>query len=36
MKQYPELEGMQLLRKGNRLSIMPVDKIHWEFILSVV
>jgi predicted RNA-binding protein with PUA-like domain len=36
LKQHPELEGMQLLKKGNRLSIMPVDKLHWDFILSLV
>ena len=30
MKADPALEGMTLLRKGNRLSIMPVDETHWE------
>lgn len=30
MKADPALEGMTLLRKGNRLSIMPVDEPHWE------
>jgi predicted RNA-binding protein with PUA-like domain len=29
------LEGMPLLRKGNRLSIMPVTKEQWDFILSL-
>lgn len=29
LKQNPLLEGMQLLRKGNRLSVMPVAE--WEF-----
>jgi predicted RNA-binding protein with PUA-like domain len=35
LKQKPELEGMQLLRKGNRLSVMPVSEEHWAFILSL-
>jgi predicted RNA-binding protein with PUA-like domain len=29
------LEGMLLLRRGNRLSITPVDAAHWKFILSI-
>ena len=29
------LEGLPLIRRGNRLSIMPVDKKHWKFILSL-
>lgn len=32
MKNYPELQNMQLLRKGNRLSVMPVTKKEFEFI----
>jgi predicted RNA-binding protein with PUA-like domain len=30
-----ELRGMQLLRRGNRLSVTPVDASHWKFILSL-
>jgi predicted RNA-binding protein with PUA-like domain len=30
-----ELDGMQLLRTGNRLSVMPVDAAQWNFILSL-
>ena len=30
-----ELEGFPLTRRGNRLSIMPVDKAHWDLILSL-
>ncbi|HEX4618793.1 MAG TPA: EVE domain-containing protein [Steroidobacteraceae bacterium] len=30
-----ELEGMVLLRPGNRLSVMPVESAHWKFILSL-
>lgn len=35
MKEMPELDGMQLLKKGNRLSVMPVEKKHWDFINSL-
>jgi predicted RNA-binding protein with PUA-like domain len=30
-----ELAGLPLLRRGNRLSIMPVAPGHWEFILAL-
>jgi predicted RNA-binding protein with PUA-like domain len=30
-----ELQGMVLLRAGNRLSVMPVEPAHWKFILSL-
>lgn len=29
------LEGFPLVRKGNRLSVMPVDQQHWDYILSL-
>ena len=29
------LEGFALIRRGNRLSVMPVDEQHWNFILSL-
>lgn len=35
LKRHPQLADMPLLRKGNRLSIMPVDKKHWNFILKL-
>jgi predicted RNA-binding protein with PUA-like domain len=37
LKQYAEgpLEGLPLLRKGNRLSIMPVTPEQWDFILTL-
>jgi predicted RNA-binding protein with PUA-like domain len=35
LKPRPELEGMVLLRPGNRLSIMPVSEAEWDFILSL-
>ena len=30
-----ELDDMPLLRKGNRLSIMPVTREQWDYILSL-
>ncbi len=35
LKQHPELQEMPLLRRGNRLSIMPVSAAEWEFILQL-
>ena len=36
IKEYADnLEGFPLIRRGNRLSIMPVLKEHWDFILSL-
>jgi predicted RNA-binding protein with PUA-like domain len=30
-----ELTGMTLLKRGNRLSVMPVSAAHWQFIISI-
>jgi len=35
LKEIPELEDMPLVRKGNRLSIMPVTEEQWNFILGL-
>lgn len=35
LKQHPELEEMPLVRRGNRLSIMPVSKNEWDIILGL-
>ncbi|MGR8929952.1 MAG: EVE domain-containing protein [Gammaproteobacteria bacterium] len=35
LKQHAELADLALMRRGNRLSIMPVNQAQWEFILSV-
>lgn len=35
LKQLPQLEDMPLVRRGNRLSIMPVKKEHWDLILEL-
>lgn len=34
MKQIPKLEGMRLLQRGNRLSIMPVTQKEWQIVVS--
>ena len=36
LKKHPELENMPLLRKGNRLSIMPVDEHEWDYIMKTL
>ena len=36
LKNCPELEQMLLLRKGNRLSILPVSPEEWRFILTMI
>jgi len=35
LKSHPELAGMPLVRRGNRLSVMPVTEDQWHFILSL-
>ncbi|MFC1772768.1 EVE domain-containing protein [Pseudomonadota bacterium] len=35
LKSYPQLEDCPLVRKGNRLSIMPFTKKQWDFILKL-
>jgi predicted RNA-binding protein with PUA-like domain len=35
LKSHPELDGLALLRRGNRLSVMPVSEGQWQFILSL-
>lgn len=35
LKQQPELQGMQLLQKGNRLSVLPVLREDWEYIMRM-
>ena len=36
LKACRELDGMQLLKRGNRLSIMPVEEDHWNFIMGMI
>jgi predicted RNA-binding protein with PUA-like domain len=33
--QDPRLDDLPLLRKGNRLSVMPLSKAHWELVLEL-
>ena len=35
IKEHKGLDGLLLTRKGNRLSIMPIEKKHWETLLSL-
>jgi len=35
LKANPDLEGLALVRKGNRLSVMPVSEAHWQRILDM-
>jgi len=35
LKEQSALGGMRLLRRGNRLSVMPVEKQHWDAILKL-
>lgn len=35
LKQKPELADLALVRRGNRLSIIPVTKAQWDYILSL-
>ncbi len=34
MKAMPELENMPLVKRGNRLSIMPVSEQEWQAIMA--
>jgi predicted RNA-binding protein with PUA-like domain len=35
IKAHPELADCRLVQRGNRLSIFPVDKPHWDVILGL-
>jgi predicted RNA-binding protein with PUA-like domain len=35
LKQHPELTEMPLLRRGNRLSVLPVSRAQWDFICGL-
>jgi len=35
LKDRPELEGFALIHRGNRLSVLPVTKTQWDFILGL-
>jgi predicted RNA-binding protein with PUA-like domain len=36
LRSHPELASMQILKRGNRLSITPVSPAEWEFIMHLV
>ncbi len=35
LRRHPELAGMGVLRRGNRLSVLPVEKHEWETVLAL-
>lgn len=35
LKDHPGLAGLDVLKKGNRLSVQPVSTIHWSLLLSL-
>jgi len=35
LKIRSELDGLALVRRGNRLSVMPVSESQWQFILGL-
>ena len=35
LKREPELADMRLLKRGNRLSVLPVDEKHWKHIVEM-
>ena len=35
LKERKELQGLALIRPGNRLSVLPVSKAQWDFILGL-
>ena len=35
LKRDPALDGFPLTRRGNRLSVMPLSKVQWDYILSL-
>ncbi len=34
MRNEPRLEGLELLKRGNRMSLQPVSRRHWKFICA--
>lgn len=35
IKELPDLDGFRLTQRGNRLSVFPVDKAHWDAVLGL-
>ncbi len=36
LKRDPVLEDMRLLKRGNRLSVFPVERKHWDYIMGLI
>ncbi len=35
LKSHAALDDLAVVRRGNRLSVMPVERRHWEYILGL-
>lgn len=35
LREHPQLANVPLLQRGNRLSVMPISKLEWDFILGL-
>jgi predicted RNA-binding protein with PUA-like domain len=35
LREIPELEGMPVLMRGQRLSVMPISADHWHIVLNI-
>jgi predicted RNA-binding protein with PUA-like domain len=35
LREHKEIEDMRLLQKGNRLSVIPMTKSEWDYILGL-
>jgi predicted RNA-binding protein with PUA-like domain len=35
LREHPQIADMRLLQRGNRLSVTPVEKGHWDYILGL-
>ncbi len=35
LREHQEIEDMRLLQKGNRLSVIPMTKSEWDYILGL-
>jgi predicted RNA-binding protein with PUA-like domain len=35
LKEHSDVAGLPLVRRGNRLSIMPVNRQQWEYVLTL-
>ena len=36
LRTHPELADMRILQRGNRLSVTPLEKKHWDYIIKLM